>query len=112
MTEPPSLFVGDNVAARMRPQPSIVLRDVSKTYRRGAKTTHALDGVSLSIAAGEFVAIVGPSGCGKSTLLRLIFGLIPASGREIVLGDRRRTPPDGAVGIVLPAPLLPHSPTH
>src|SRR5260370_8569998 len=106
MTEPPSLFVGDNVAARMRPQPSIVLRDVSKTYRRGATTTHALDGVSLSIAAGEFVAIVGPSGCGKSSLLRLICGLIPASGGEIVIGDRRVTKPDGGVGIVFQAPIL------
>ncbi len=106
MTEPPSLVVGDNVAARMRPQPSIVLRDVSKTYRRGATTTRALDGVSLSIAAGEFVAIVGPSGCGKSTLLRLICGLIPASGGEIVIGGRRVTKPDGGVGIVFQAPIL------
>jgi NitT/TauT family transport system ATP-binding protein len=106
MTEPPFSTLGDNASTRMKPQPSIVLREVSKTYRRGAKTTHALDGVSLSIAAGEFVAIVGPSGCGKSTLLRLICGLIPASSGEIVIGDRRVTKPDGGVGIVFQAPIL------
>jgi NitT/TauT family transport system ATP-binding protein len=87
-------------------RPSIVLRDVSKIYRRGTQVTHALDAVSLTIAAGEFVAIVGPSGCGKSTLLRLISGLIPASGGEIMIGDRRVTKPDGGVGIVFQAPIL------
>jgi NitT/TauT family transport system ATP-binding protein len=86
--------------------PSIVLREVSKIYRRGAQVTHALDAVSLTIAEGELVAIVGPSGCGKSTLLRLICGLIPASGGEIMIGDRRVTKPDGGVGIVFQAPIL------
>ncbi len=87
-------------------RPSIVLRDVSKIYRRGAQVTHALAAVSLTIAAGEFVAIVGPSGCGKSTLLRLISGLIPTSGGEIMIGDRRVAKPDGGVGIVFQAPIL------
>src|SRR5260221_210186 len=88
------------------PQSSTVLRDASQAYRRGAETAHGLDGGSLSIAAGEFVAIVGPSGCGKSTLLRLICGLIPASGGEIVIADRRVPQPDGGVGIVFQAPIL------
>jgi NitT/TauT family transport system ATP-binding protein len=87
-------------------RPSIVLREVSKIYRRGNQTTHALDAVNLTIAAGEFVAIVGPSGCGKSTLLRLIAGLIPASGGEITIGERRVSKPDGGVGIVFQAPIL------
>ena len=42
-----------------------------------------LDRLSLSIAAGEFVAIVGRSGCGKSTLLRAIMGLVPIGGGAI-----------------------------
>lgn len=50
----------------------IELVDVRKTYRRGSENIAAVDDVSLSIAAGEFVAIVGPSGSGKTTLLNLI----------------------------------------
>jgi NitT/TauT family transport system ATP-binding protein len=104
MTSQPSVAAA--IGAPPPSRPSIVLRDVSKLYRRGTKTTHALDAVSLTIAAGEFVSIVGPSGCGKSTLLRLISGLIPLSGGEITIGDRRVTKPDGGVGIVFQAPIL------
>ncbi len=53
----------------------IKLEDVSKLYGFGDATTLALDGVSLAINKGEFVAVMGPSGCGKSTLLN-IMGLL------------------------------------
>jgi putative spermidine/putrescine transport system ATP-binding protein len=49
----------------------------------------ALDGVSLDIKRGEFVALLGPSGCGKSTALNCIAGLLPMTGGSIRLDDRR-----------------------
>jgi len=65
----------------------IELQNVSKVYATAAGDVRALDDVSLSVDAGEFVAVRGPSGCGKSTLLALIGGLaLPTSGKVIVDG--------------------------
>jgi len=65
----------------------IELKEVTKLYQRGTEKIHAVDSINLSIAQGEFVAIVGPSGSGKSTLLNLI-GCIdtPTSGTVKVDG--------------------------
>ena len=61
--------------------------DLKKYYGSEPNITRALDGVSLTIAAGEFVAIVGTSGSGKSTLLNMIGGLdVPTSCKVIVDG--------------------------
>ena len=69
--------------------PIVSLRDVRRDYALGAERVHALQGVTLDVESGEYVAIVGPSGCGKSTLLNLI-GVIdqPTSGTVTIAGKR------------------------
>ena len=68
--------------------PIVIIERVIKRYGAGAAVTTALDGVSLEMAAGEFVSVMGPSGSGKTTLLNLIGGLdVPDSGRVVVDGQ-------------------------
>jgi len=66
----------------------IELKDVRRTYRKGTEEIRALDGVSLSIAAGEFVAVMGPSGSGKSTLMNVLGLLDTADSGEYLLEGR------------------------
>ena len=64
------------------PGPVLKAEDVGKVYARAGAPISAVKGVSLTLDAGDFVAIVGPSGCGKSTLLHLCGGMDrPTSGR-------------------------------
>lgn len=66
---------------------------ICHVYRGGSSELLALDGVSLSVDEGEFVAIVGPSGCGKTTLLRILGGLlVPTEGRVHLNGQPLSSP--------------------
>ncbi len=72
------------------------LEQVSRTYKQGEITIHAVDNVSLNLNHGEFGVLSGPSGSGKTTLLNLIGGLdMPSQGRVLLedrsLGDMSRT---------------------
>lgn len=70
--------------------PALVLDNVVKAYG----TNRAVDGVSLTARAGEFIALLGPNGAGKTTLFQLLAGLlVPDSGRIEIMGcDMRRDP--------------------
>lgn len=77
--------------------PALVRIDgVDKTFRRGSEEIHVLSGLHLSVARGEFLALMGPSGSGKSTLLNLIGGLDrPTRGTVEIGGDKVNELSDG-----------------
>src|SRR5205085_12255538 len=81
---------------------SLSISDVSKNFPAPDNPdvqVLALNGVSLSIPAGELISLVGPSGCGKSTLLRLVAGLdVPSSG-ELLIGGQAITGPSAERGL-------------
>ena len=64
--------------------PAIELRDVYKAFTlENGETISAANGVSLSVAPGEFIAVIGPSGHGKSTLLNLVAGFLQADSGDV-----------------------------
>src|SRR5262245_61130777 len=66
---------------------AVQVQNVRKIYKRDSQDIVALDGLSLEVPEGEFVALMGPSGSGKTTLLNLIAGIDrPTSGSVVVAG--------------------------
>lgn len=82
--------------------PAVALSAVA--HRFGA--LDVLGPLDLTVADGEFVALVGPSGCGKSTLLRLIAGLVPASTGRVFAAGTAVDGPDPRRGMVFQQPAL------
>ena len=68
--------------------PIITVTSLFKTYRVGEVDVHALNGVSLEVARGEFVSIVGTSGSGKSTLFNILGGLTPPTSGSVAINGR------------------------
>lgn len=84
----------------------IVLKDITKTYRMGDTSVHALNHVSLQIDTGEFVAIIGSSGSGKSTLMNIVGCLDrPTSGSYQLEGKEVATLDESALAAVRNAKL-------
>jgi NitT/TauT family transport system ATP-binding protein len=78
---------------------AITVADATKVYSTGRGQLTALDGVSLTVAAGEFVCLIGASGCGKSTLLSLVAGLDKPTSGSIDTGGQQ-------VGLMFQEPAL------
>ena len=66
---------------------AVRVNDVRKVYRRDSQEIPVLDGLTLEIAEGDYVALMGPSGSGKTTLLNLIGGVDQPTSGDVVVGD-------------------------
>src|ERR1700734_2661588 len=75
--------------AQASTEAAVRITDVTKAFGKGSSEVVALDGVSLSVAPGEFVCLIGASGCGKSTLLSLVAGLEAPTSGSVSTGGRR-----------------------
>jgi NitT/TauT family transport system ATP-binding protein len=95
-----SQIAANNTGAR------IDICGVSHWFGTRQSPLQVLDGVDLSVAPGEFVALLGPSGCGKSTLLRLVAGLETATRGTITQDGTAITRPDPSRIVVFQDPTL------
>jgi len=79
---------------------SLIVNDLSMTYRTGDTTIHALENISFSMKAGDFLVIVGPSGCGKTTLLNILAGFLVPTGGQVILNGEHIDRPGADRGVV------------
>ena len=90
------------------PEASVKLstKNLTKTFVRGEDELLVLDNINISVRAGEFVSLVGASGCGKTTLLRIVDGLIPPTGGEVLLNGQAVRGPSTDRGFVFQSDSL------
>ena len=81
-------------------EPLIEIAGLSKTFVTEDGPFDALSDINLSVARGEFLAVVGPSGCGKSTLMRCIAGLEPPTEGSVNVEGRPVREPPRQMGVV------------
>jgi len=100
--------VSDAATSATDRAPVVELAGATKVFGDGGAAVNALDGIDLSVRAGEFVSLIGPSGCGKSTLLRLIGDLTAPTTGEIRVNGKpaRQARLDRDYGMVFQAPVL------
>ncbi|MDE1568634.1 ABC transporter ATP-binding protein [Aquabacter sp. P-9] len=91
---------------RAQGESAIAVEGLTKRFKTGSGVITALDGVSLDVRQGEFVAIVGPSGCGKSTMLKMLTGLLRPTAGSVKIGGTQVSGPRRDIGVVFQAPLL------
>ncbi len=103
---PPARLARHRSISRSVISEAIAVRNLSKAYAARGSGVAALDGISFSVAEGEFVAVVGPSGCGKSTLLKILAGILTTSSGEALLRGTPIVAPRRDIGVVFQSPVL------
>jgi putative ABC transport system ATP-binding protein len=83
-----AVLLEDAIGAPTIGAPIIQVQGLTKTFRVGDVDVHALRGVDLEVARGEFIAVIGSSGSGKSTLFNILGGLTPPTSGTIRIADR------------------------
>ncbi|MEC0126078.1 ABC transporter ATP-binding protein [Paenibacillus pabuli] len=86
--------------------PALEVLDIHASFRERRSTLPVLDGLSLTVEQGEFVAIVGPSGCGKSTLFHIIGGLLRPQKGQILMNGQDVTGQRGKISYMPQQPAL------
>jgi NitT/TauT family transport system ATP-binding protein len=86
-------------------RPFVEITGVAMRYG-GVEGTLALQGTTMAVGKGEFIAVVGPSGCGKSTLMRLVTGLWPATAGSVVVAGHEVAGPLTIAGMAFQNPTL------
>ncbi|MEA2902658.1 MAG: NitT/TauT family transport system ATP-binding protein [Alphaproteobacteria bacterium] len=96
----PSGRVAAGAAEAASGEPMLVVEDIVKRFETPDGVVTALDGISLTVAPGEFLGVIGPSGCGKSTLFNIIGGLLDGYDGTVKVAGERVSGPHPSIGMI------------